>query len=154
MGAVPQPVRVVISQRLNLSQDSQLALSARDVPLWLVHGPEAEAETIAAWETLGARLIASASDPHGLDMGAAMRALGAAGLTRVFCEGGGGLAAALLRAGVVNRLAGFTAGLALGADAHPAIAALALDRLGAAPRFRLEEVRAVGADTLTLWHRA
>lgn len=154
MGAVHQPVRVVVSRYLDLPQKSLLADSAREVPLWLVHGREAEAKTIAAWEALGARLIASPSGPHGLHMAAAMRALGAAGLTRVFCEGGGGLAASLLRAGVVDRLAGFTAGLALGADGRPGVAQLELARLAAAPRFLLEDVRAVGGDTLSLWRRA
>ena len=86
-------------------------------------------------------------------MMAAMQALGAAGLTRIFCEGGGALAASLLKADVVDRLAGFTAGLALGADGRAAIGALGLDVLSDAPRFSLEDVQAVDGDALHLWRR-
>ena len=154
MGARHQPVRIAISRRLTLPLMSRLAQSARDVPVWLIHGPEADALSIDAWHSVGARLIACPLRGEGLDIAAAMQALGAAGLTRVFCEGGGALAASLLKADVVDRLAGFTAGLALGADGRAGIGALGLDTLDAAPRFALEGVQAVGGDALHLWRRA
>lgn len=132
---------------------SRLASSARDVALWLLHGPEAEGKAIEEWERLGARPILCPSGGSGLDMRAAMQALGSAGLTRVFCEGGGELAASLLRVGLVDRLASFTAGLALGADGRAGVGALALDDLDAAPRFELEELRPIGGDALSLWRR-
>lgn len=89
----------------------------------------------------------------GLDPAAMLAALGAAGLTRVFCEGGGALAASLLGAGLVDRLVGMTAGLALGSDGRPGIAPLALPTLAEAPRFRLANVQAVGGDVLHEWER-
>ncbi|MCB2111446.1 MAG: dihydrofolate reductase family protein, partial [Rhodobacteraceae bacterium] len=88
-----------------------------------------------------------------LDPTAMLAALGQAGLTRVFCEGGGAFAAALLQAGLVDRLALFTAGAALGAEGRPALGSLALDRLEAAPRLALESVERVGADMLSHWSR-
>ncbi len=154
MGDVKQPVRVVVSRGLDVPLTSRLAASAAEVPLWLIHGPSVADATIKAWQDLGARTIACPVDAGGLDMAAALQALGAAGLTRVFCEGGGALAASLLRAGLVDRLAVFTAGLALGGDATPGIGALGLDMLRAAPRFALDEVRPVGGDVLSLWRRA
>jgi diaminohydroxyphosphoribosylaminopyrimidine deaminase/5-amino-6-(5-phosphoribosylamino)uracil reductase len=153
MGAAHQPVRIAVSRHLALPLMSQLAQTARDVPVWLVHGPEADAAAVAAWQSVGARLIACPLRGAGLDMMAAMQALGAAGLTRVFCEGGGALAASLLQADVVDRLAGFTAGLALGADGRACIGALGLDALAAAPRFLLEGVQDVGGDAMHLWRR-
>lgn len=153
MGTRHQPVRIAVSRRLTLPLMSQLAQTAREVPVWLIHGPEADAAAIAAWEAVGAHMIACPLRGPGLDMSAAMRALGAAGLTRVFCEGGGALAASLLEADVVDRLAGFTAGLALGADGRAGIGALGLDALSAAPRFLLEDVRAVDGDAMHLWRR-
>ena len=89
-----------------------------------------------------------------LDVGAAVRALGARGLTRVFCEGGGSLAASLLSGDLVDDLALFTAGLAIGAEGLPAVGALGLDRVDRAARFRLVETRPVGGDALHLWTRA
>lgn len=84
---------------------------------------------------------------------AVMAELGRRGLTRVFCEGGGELAASLLRAGLVDRLVGYTAGMALGADGRPSVAGLGLAHLADAPRFRLLETRRLGADVLHLWQR-
>ena len=75
-------------------------------------------------------------------------------LTSIFCEGGGALAASLLRADMVDRLAGFTAGLALGADGMAGIGSLGLQSLEEAPRFVLDDVQNAGGDVLHLWHRA
>jgi diaminohydroxyphosphoribosylaminopyrimidine deaminase/5-amino-6-(5-phosphoribosylamino)uracil reductase len=154
MGTRRQPVRVAVSRRLDLPLMSQLARSAKEVPLWLIHGPHADVPLMEAWQSLGAKLITCPLRGEGLDLDAALQALGAAGLTRVFCEGGGALAASLLRADVVDRLAGFTAGVMLGADARPGIGALGLAALENAPRFALETAQAIGGDVLHMWRRA
>jgi diaminohydroxyphosphoribosylaminopyrimidine deaminase/5-amino-6-(5-phosphoribosylamino)uracil reductase len=83
-----------------------------------------------------------------------LRALGEKGLTRVFCEGGGALAASLLAFDLVDELIGFTAGLAIGAEGQPAIGAMGLGRLDEAPRYQLVESRAVGGDVMHRWQRA
>ncbi|MCF3974443.1 bifunctional diaminohydroxyphosphoribosylaminopyrimidine deaminase/5-amino-6-(5-phosphoribosylamino)uracil reductase RibD [Paracoccus salsus] len=85
---------------------------------------------------------------------AVMAELAARGLTRVFCEGGGQLAAGLIAADVVDQLVGYTAGLVLGRDGRPSIGALDLPRLSDAPRFHLVESRAVGPDIFHRWLRA
>jgi len=143
-GAVRQPVRVVLSGGLNLPQGGRLACSARQLPLWLVHGAGADA---TPWQALGARTF----EVPGMEPVAVLRTLAAAGLTRVLCEGGGALAASLLRAGVVDRLIGFTAGLALGPEGRPGLGDLGLGRLADAPRFRLERVSDVGGDVMSEW---
>lgn len=153
-GAVPQPVRIVAARRLDLPVGGQLAQTAGQVPLWLLHGASADASARARWAGLGARLIEVAETPAGLDPAAMLAALGAAGLTRVLCEGGGQLAAALLSAGLVDRAAVFSAGLMLGGDARPGVGALGLAALADAPRLRLTAVEPVGADVLGLWERA
>lgn len=81
----------------------------------------------------------------------ALAELGRRGLTRVFCEGGGQLAAALLAAGLVDELVGYTAGVVLGGDGRAAVAPLALGALAEAPRFRLAETRALGGDVFHRW---
>jgi diaminohydroxyphosphoribosylaminopyrimidine deaminase/5-amino-6-(5-phosphoribosylamino)uracil reductase len=82
-----------------------------------------------------------------------LAALSSAGLTRVFCEGGGQLAASLMSAGLVDEIALFTAGLTLGADARPGLGRLGLATLAGAERFRLTSVEQVGVDTLSLWSK-
>ncbi len=153
LGVAHQPLRVVAARTLALDPGGTLGRSAGEVPVWLVHGPAAPVAARAAWTETGARLIEVAEADGALDPAAILAALGTAGLTRVFCEGGGRFAAALLAAGLVDEIALFTAGLALGADARPALGALGLGPLAAAPRFRLAGVERVDADTLSLWSR-
>ena len=154
LGAAHQPVRVVLSRRLDVSVAGRLGTTAREVPVWMLHGSDAPEAARAAWEATGARLIPVETGPGGhIDAQAALQALGGAGVTRVYCEGGGTLAAALLGADQVDRLAVFSGGLVLGAEGKPAIGALGIAGLGEAPRFKLDAVRAVGPDTLSEWVR-
>ena len=150
-GPVQQPVRVVAARSLDLDPGGQLGRSTSEAPPWLLHDPDRTPPARAeAWAQAGARLL----PVPGMAPGAALAALGAAGLTRVFCEGGGQLAAALLAAGLVDELHLVTAGLALGADGRPALGPLGLDQLAEAPRFRLAEVDCTGPDLWQRWERA
>lgn len=149
-----RPVRLVVSRALDLPPDSHLGRTAGETPLWLCHGPDASAARRAAWSALGAELIAVPAAGDGLDLAAFLQALGARGLTRILCEGGGRLAAALLAADLVDELVTYSAGLALGADARPAIAALPVAALADAPRFHLAESARLGADLRSRWLRA
>ena len=153
MGIVQQPVRVVASRRLDLPMDSVLAKTARDVPVWLVHGPDALEARKTSWSEAGATLLPCDLNGAQLDPGALLKALGAQGLTRVFCEGGGSLAASLLQAGLVDQLIVFTAGLALGAEGHPGIGALGVQKMAEAPRLKLASQERVGDDIMSMWRR-
>ncbi len=149
MGQVRQPVRVVASRQLDLPRDGRLAKTAHEVPLWLLHGAGADA---GPWASIGAETIEVASRADGqLAPQAMLVALGARGLTRVYCEGGGALAASLLNEGLVDELVVFHAGLALGAEGTPALGAMGLDRLGDARRFDQVETRVLGNDIMTRW---
>lgn len=153
-GQVPQPVRVVLSRRLDLPLNSRLAHSAGDVPLWLCHGPDADAALVQAWQGVGARLFECPVVGAHLAPHAVLQALATAGLTRVFCEGGSALAAALLAEDLVDQLVGYTAGLVIGAEGFPGIGAMGLDRLGAAARFQLHHSQALGGDVVHIWARS
>ncbi|MFD1913848.1 bifunctional diaminohydroxyphosphoribosylaminopyrimidine deaminase/5-amino-6-(5-phosphoribosylamino)uracil reductase RibD [Halodurantibacterium flavum] len=156
MGMSRQPVRIVAARHLNLPLDGRLARSVDAAPLWLLY-QEASVDLALEdrWRAIGARLLPVPLGPgRQLDPPGMMRALGAAGITRVFCEGGGQFAASLLSAGMVDRLIGFTAGLALGAEGRPALGAMGVDALQDAPRFRLAATEAVGPDVLHRWVRA
>ncbi|RYH08418.1 bifunctional diaminohydroxyphosphoribosylaminopyrimidine deaminase/5-amino-6-(5-phosphoribosylamino)uracil reductase RibD [Tropicimonas sp. IMCC6043] len=152
LGVTHQPVRIVASRRLDLPTEGRLFNGMEDAPVWLCHGPAADGERQAAWAVQGARFL-EVPVHHGrqLDPAEMLQALGAAGLTRVLCEGGGTLAASLLNAGLVDELVTFTAGLGLGAEGRPGLGAMGVDALAAAPRFRLERLRAVGPDAMAVW---
>lgn len=149
-----QPVRVVVSRRLDVPLMSELARTAGEVPVWMCHGPDADKSLREAWQGLGAELVECRLHGRQLEIGSVLQALGERGLTRVFCEGGGALAASLLSAGLVDELIGFTAGVVIGAEGLPGVGAMGLARLEEAPRFRLIEAAAVGGDIMHRWHRA
>ncbi|MBL4927281.1 bifunctional diaminohydroxyphosphoribosylaminopyrimidine deaminase/5-amino-6-(5-phosphoribosylamino)uracil reductase RibD [Tabrizicola sp. KVB23] len=151
LGAQRQPVRIVLDSRLSHSPDSRLGGSARQVPVWMVHGPDAPATARAGWAATGAELIEVATDNGHIAPRGALTALAARGLTRILCEGGGQLAASLVRNGLVQDAALYTAGALIGGDGRAALGALGLTRLAEAPRLTLREACRLGPDTFTLW---
>lgn len=153
MGDVRHPVRVVVSRRLDLPLSSQLARSAREVPLWLCHGPDPDALLAQAWDGIGAKRLSCAVTGGQIDPASVLHQLAGAGLTRVFCEGGGALAASLLMAGLVDELVGFSAGVVIGAEGRPSVGVLGLGRLADAPRFDLVETCDLDGDVLHRWRR-
>lgn len=151
LGATRQPVRILFDRQLRHRPESRLGRTARQSPVWLVHGPDAPCPKHEAWTATGATLVEAPLAGDHLDLAAALAALAAKGLTRILCEGGGTLAAALVRAGLVDDLAQFTAGMLIGAEGRPALGPLGLGTLADAPRFALRETRILGPDTCTLW---
>ncbi len=146
-----KPVRVVADGGLSLPPASRLARGARDAPLWLLHRDDAD---VARFANDGAELIATRALGDGaLDLCDALARLSARGIGRVLCEGGGRLAASLLRAGLVDEIAWFGAGATIGAEGAASIGDLELARLADAPRFRLSGVETLGADVLGTWRR-
>ena len=148
------PVRIVLDSRLNVPLTARVVAEARAVPTWFItlrHGDPARRE---AFRSCGVELIEVAPTPaHMVDMPAAFQALGRRGLTRVLVEGGSTLAAVLLRAGLVDRLAWFHAPALIGGDGIPAVAGFGLHELAQAPRFERIAVETVGEDVLETLRR-
>ncbi|WP_299813543.1 bifunctional diaminohydroxyphosphoribosylaminopyrimidine deaminase/5-amino-6-(5-phosphoribosylamino)uracil reductase RibD [uncultured Jannaschia sp.] len=150
--AGPQPVRIVLSRRLDVPAAS--ALTRGGPPVWMLHGPGVPAPTRAAFSDKGVTLIPCATGAEGqIDLEDALSALGGRGLTRLYCEGGGTLAAALLSAGLVDRLDCYSAGSLIGAEGIPALGAMGLDTLADAPRLRFAGAERLGPDLLHRWRR-
>jgi diaminohydroxyphosphoribosylaminopyrimidine deaminase/5-amino-6-(5-phosphoribosylamino)uracil reductase len=151
MGVVRQPVRIVLDRTLRLAPDSRLGRTAREVPVWLVHGPFAPAPARNAWSATGATLVEAPEAAGRLDLPAALQALAQMGLTRILSEGGATLAAALLRAGLVDDLALFSGAVLIGGDGHPVLGDLAVELLETAKRPTLRHCDRIGPDTYALW---
>lgn len=151
LGAVRQPVRIVLDRLVKHSPESRLGRTAKDGPVWLLHSPAAPEAARSAWQATGATLIEIPETNGHLDLKAALRTLAGKGLTRILSEGGSTLAAALIRDRLVDDLALFTAGALIGADGTPTLAALGLQTLGEAPRLTLRETQTLGPDVYSLW---
>jgi diaminohydroxyphosphoribosylaminopyrimidine deaminase / 5-amino-6-(5-phosphoribosylamino)uracil reductase len=149
-GFRPTPiVRVVADSHLRTSMTSRLVASARETPTWMLIRHGTDATRRHAFADVGIRLIEVAGAEAGVDLQAGLLALGTAGITRLLVEGGAQVAAALLRGGLVDRIAWFHAPAVMGGDAWPAVQAFGIDRLDAMPRFVRQHATPVGEDMLT-----
>ena len=143
-----QPVRIVMDSQMKSPAVGNLASTAKDIPVWFCHTKSASFDT---WSDTGAISIPCASADGRVDISDAMTQLANAGLTRIFCEGGGTLAGALIQAGLVDQLIIMQAGVAIGADGTPSLGAMGNTVLKDAAHFDLQNVRQIGADTISVW---
>ncbi len=145
---VHRPVRVLADSRLRVPPGARLYRDAAGGRTLVLCAEDASTARRRAVERTGARLITLPRDREGLDLAAALAALAAHGLTEVLVEGGGRLAASLLRHGLVDELHWFVAPTLLGADARPALGALGVRRLVQAPELESPRLRRIGRDWL------
>jgi diaminohydroxyphosphoribosylaminopyrimidine deaminase/5-amino-6-(5-phosphoribosylamino)uracil reductase len=142
-----QPARVVLDSRQRLSPECKLVKTAREIPTYVVATTEPDAVLAAA----GVRVLqVRAVGEDRPELKTVVQALEAEGLSSIFVEGGGQVAASFLRCGLVDAIEWFRAPILIGGEGRPGIGALALAGLTAAPHFRRIEVREVGDD---LWER-
>jgi diaminohydroxyphosphoribosylaminopyrimidine deaminase/5-amino-6-(5-phosphoribosylamino)uracil reductase len=153
-GFRPTPnVRIIADSHLRTSLTSRLLSTAAEIPTWFLLREGTNLAREDAFVDLGAKLIKIPGSSVGVDLTAAMMALGTAGLTRVLVEGGGQLAAALLRADLVDRIAWFHAPAVMGGDGWPAVQAFGVGALDQMPRFRRDCETVIGDDMLSEYTR-
>lgn len=131
------PVPVVLDSGLSLSADARL-----------LHGPR-RAVVIVAEDApereLPADVVRVPRGPGGLDLRAALVALGARGLHRVLVEGGAGVHRSLLDAGVVDTVLVYVAGTVIPGGLSW-LGGPPLTTLADAPRFGSPDVTVLGDD--------
>jgi len=160
------PIRVVLDSGLRLPPTSALAATAGVCPTWVITSfrglaPAEGEQRSQALRAAGVTVLGVA--PAQPDSGytdqpvtegaipphTALAALAARGITRVLCEGGSRLAAALLRERLVDRIAWFQAPLILGGDGLAAVAPFGVRALEQAARFDVAgPPRRLGPDLL------
>jgi diaminohydroxyphosphoribosylaminopyrimidine deaminase/5-amino-6-(5-phosphoribosylamino)uracil reductase len=147
-------VRIVIDSHLRTPLLSKLVRGAAEHPLWILHRDGADKPRRQALEAAGVKLIELGSSPAGIDLVAAARKLAELGMTRILAEGGGTLAAGLLRANLVDRLAWFHAPAIMGGDGWPAAQGFGIKNLEQMPRFTQLSQERYGEDMLTTYRKA
>ena len=142
------PVRIVIDSQLRLSPDSKLVRSAQDVPLWLASSSE-DADKAKIFESQGAEIIHVGSDQAGMvDLRDVLEKLPQKGVAHVLVEGGGQVAASLLRLGLVDLVVWFQAAKVIGGDGRASIHELGIDVLDDVPTFKKISLHECGEDWL------
>ncbi|AHJ62840.1 5-amino-6-(5-phosphoribosylamino)uracil reductase [Granulibacter bethesdensis] len=150
-GARQTPLlRLVADSRLRMPLNARMLHDGAG-PVWILCADGADPARRAALEQSGVKIlpIPVASETGQLIIRAALQQLGQAGLTWVLVEGGGKIAASLLREEHVDDIVWYHAPAIMGADGYPATGVLGLSTLSAMPRFRAVSTRAVGTDIVT-----
>jgi diaminohydroxyphosphoribosylaminopyrimidine deaminase/5-amino-6-(5-phosphoribosylamino)uracil reductase len=121
------PVRIVLDSRLRLSPSSQLARTAREVPvIAFTVAPERGGELAA----MGVQIERIGADADGHpDVAAVLRTLGARGFTRILVEGGPAIHNALLKRGLADCAYVYRAPMRLGGGLPSALADISQNRL-------------------------
>jgi len=141
---VHRPIRIAVDGALQTPPTARLLDGAGST--WLLAAPGVGAGRRTRLEAAGARVIAVPRRRGRLDLAAAWRALGRLGVNDLLVEGGGELAAALLRAGLVDRMHFFLAPLLIGGDGRAVLGALGIERLASALRPPRISWRQLGPD--------
>lgn len=141
------PARVVLDSRQRLADGCRLVATAREIPTYVIATTPPEARLTGQ----GVRVLqVHAVGNERPELKNVVQVLADEGLSRLFVEGGGQVAASFLRCGLVDRLEWFRAPILIGGEGRPGVGALALAALSDAPKLRRLEVREVGSD---LWER-
>ncbi|HEX5629731.1 MAG TPA: bifunctional diaminohydroxyphosphoribosylaminopyrimidine deaminase/5-amino-6-(5-phosphoribosylamino)uracil reductase RibD [Usitatibacteraceae bacterium] len=137
-----QPRRVVIDSRLELPPHARIL--AGEPPLVLTVSEDGARRR--ALEALGAEVVTVPAEGRKTDLAAVARLLAERGFNEVTVETGAKLNGSLLRAGLVDEIVLYLAPLLMGDAAQGLFALPEFAALGEAPRARVVDVRAVGAD--------
>jgi len=142
------PKRIVVDSQLRLSPESKLVRSANDVPLWIATATE-DTSQAEIFESRGAEILRAKTDREGLiELRDVLEQLHRKGIAHVLVEGGGQVAASLLKAGLVDLVVWFQAAMVIGGDGRPSIHDLGFDVLESVPRFQKLAVHDCGEDWL------
>jgi diaminohydroxyphosphoribosylaminopyrimidine deaminase/5-amino-6-(5-phosphoribosylamino)uracil reductase len=124
---VHRPVRVLVDSRLRVPTSAALYQGVPERRTVVL--ARAGARGLAVRRRAGTEVLEVRARGAYLDLADGLRKLADAGLTTLLVEGGGMLAAALLRAKLVDEIHWLQAPILLGGDARPALGALELSRL-------------------------
>jgi diaminohydroxyphosphoribosylaminopyrimidine deaminase/5-amino-6-(5-phosphoribosylamino)uracil reductase len=143
------PVRVIADSRLRTPLTAKVVATAQTVPTWIVTRPDSDAPHRRELAGLGVRIIDVEAGADGrMPARGIARALARQGLTRVLIEGGGTLAAAFLREGLVDGVTWVHAPLIIGGDGIASAAAAGIDRLADVRRLVLSASAVRGSDVV------
>ena len=148
------PVRVVLDGQLRLPLASKLVSTARQVPLWVLASEAAEPMREQALAAQGADVARVATTDGRLELADVLKLLARRGITRVMVEGGPILAAAFLRADLVDEAALFRSPNVIGPEGIDALDGLPLSALTRSPRLKALGSEAIGPDTVETFERA
>jgi len=140
------PLRIVLDARGELPDDLTV-FTDTSVPTWRVTGEDVPQKGGHASQ------VKVPTDNGRIELSALAARLGEEGLTRVLIEGGGQVAAAFLKADLIDRMEWFSAASLLGGDGLAAIGDLGVQALTSMPRFKSVRTLGLGEDQMDSFER-
>ncbi len=148
--AARSPVRIILDSSLQLPPLDAFPYSRT----WVICGEDVNRVRAARQRDHGVTVIPVPTGSVGVSMCAVLAALADRGITRLLVEGGGKVAASLLRSGFVDRIEWFRAARVIGGDGVPAAAPFGAKSVVDAPGFRRISVHRLGEDLLERYVRS
>jgi diaminohydroxyphosphoribosylaminopyrimidine deaminase/5-amino-6-(5-phosphoribosylamino)uracil reductase len=139
-------LRVVVDGRLRTSPRARCVRQRSTAETLIATTAAAPLARLRALTRAGAEVVVVPGRGRYVALDRLLAMLAARGVVSVLIEGGGVLAAAALRARVVDRALVVAAPIFLGADARPMLGAMGVTRLAAAPRLVDERLVLLGRD--------
>ncbi len=140
------PVRVILDSRLQLPLDSRIVRTAREVPVIVFTLAQGGGDGLLEQGVTIERCSRAENGFPALSL--VLHSLADRGITRLLVEGGPRVHASFLKSGSVDLLHLYRAPMLMGAAGRTAIGAAWHSDLISAPRLRLIERTAIGADLL------
>lgn len=153
---VSQPLRIIADGRGRLPPDARI-FATIDLGPVAIATQEPTNLDVCGWPSrpgIQYWMLPAGEGGRGIDPAALLELAAGAGVSTVLIEGGGELAAAFVKAGLVSRIEWFRAPILLGAEGRPCLGALGLETLSAAPQFERTKVEPAGPDLWESYVRA
>lgn len=143
------PTRIVVDSGGTLSVFSELALTARDVPLLLVYGPNTPAGKKEFWESKGAEVLVLDAPSYEQRILQLMEKLAERGMTNVLVEGGGELLGHLFDLELIDEVRVFMCPKIVGGrEAVVPVGGIGRELMRKAATLRNRKTEAIGTDVL------
>ena len=143
------PTRIVIDSGGTLSVFSELALTARDVPLLLVFGPNTPEGKKEFWESKGAEVMVLDAPSHEQRLLLLLNELAERGLTNILVEGGGELLGHFFDLELIDEARVFISPKIIGgSEAVVPVGGVGRELMRKAATLRNKKIEIVGPDVL------
>ncbi len=146
------PVRVILDARLRIPLATSIVGTARETPTWVFTTPNASPVAEDILKAKGVEVFRVDGKDGRLDLKAVLKALAGRGITRLMVEGGPTVAAAFIKADLVDEAALFRSPNPLGEGIN-VLEGLPLTALTKSPKLKPVASEAVGGDSLELFER-
>lgn len=145
------PIRIVFDTNLRISENSNLVLTAKDVPVWIFSNIESGSK-FEQLKRNGVRIIRNNYSAN-IDLNSAMQLLSENGIKTLLLEGGGVLASSFLKINAIDFIEWFRAPLILGGDAKNSISDLELISMNLVNRYNRVQLNELGEDIHETYER-